>query len=843
MRYAAMSQTIHRRFVRAGVMVLLGLAVVVPGMAQDALPAPAPTPQPTPIAVSDIPARAAASVDAARQAVASAAPDALLIQIQQAFPDEQAQIATLREETTERMKRPGPASMIKESEKSWQRVRARLDRWMVDLSARSSALDATLGDLQSRTALWQLTRDHGSAAALPKAVTQEITDALKSLADAEKQVRSARDSILSLQAAVAKEKRGVDDMLAKQQQEIGKRTKGLVNIDSPPLWKAFGGEGDRGGVRSLGKELVREQARSLKNYLGEQGGLLLFWLLMWPALTLLMMVMRRKAEVWAQQDKSLQTTVTLLSRPASSALVVTALFNLILQPQAPSAWVDVVGFVIALAVFRLLLQLLPTSMRSAPPLVVLLIVLWRVVFLVPEGFFIHRLALLLLAAGGMAACVWLIRAFQADPGKASKPWYRALVHGSRLALILYVAGAVADIVGSVGFSILLLTGTTVSVLAAFLLELVSTTLRAMVRVTLLTGVARRMGIAPEHSDTVRTTVFRMIKFFAVLAWAFVTLRGFLLFDPVRADIRRLLDWKATIGNVSIDPGDALIFGFFIWMSFKIATFVQFVLNVEIMPKMDLPRDVPRTISRLARYAVIAVGAVIASAAAGFDISKVTIIVGALGVGVGFGLQNIVNNFVSGLILLFERPIRVGDTLDIDDTGGVVEKIGMRATIVSTWDGAEVIVPNANLISEDVTNWTLTHDRRRMIIPVGVAYGTDPEKAAQLIVEVANEHKKVDAKPEPACLFMGFGDSALEFELRAWTAGSIYLGVASDLRFTIVKRLHEAGIEIPFPQRDLHLRTTDSDAVSSGRLKKQVVAPAEDGAAGPVAKDKQETNEP
>ena len=172
MRYAAMSQTIHRRFMRAGVMVLLGLAVVVPGMAQDALPAPAPTPQPTPIAVSDIPARAAASVDAARQAVASAAPDALLIQIQQALPDEQAQIATLREETTERMKRPGPASMIKESEKSSELRILTLCR----LSARSSALDATLGDLQSRTALWQLARDHGSAAALPKAVTQEITD-------------------------------------------------------------------------------------------------------------------------------------------------------------------------------------------------------------------------------------------------------------------------------------------------------------------------------------------------------------------------------------------------------------------------------------------------------------------------------------------------------------------------------------------------------------------------------------------------------------------------------------------------------------------------------------------
>jgi small-conductance mechanosensitive channel len=225
--------------------------------------------------------------------------------------------------------------------------------------------------------------------------------------------------------------------------------------------------------------------------------------------------------------------------------------------------------------------------------------------------------------------------------------------------------------------------------------------------------------------------------------------------------------------------------------------------------------------------VIAVGAVIASAAAGFDISKVTIIIGALGVGVGFGLQTVVNNFVSGLILLFERPIRVGDTLDLGNTGGVVENIGMRASIVSTWDGAEIIVPNANLISQDVTNWTLKNERRRMVIPVGVAYGTDPEKAAQLIVDAANDHQNVDAKPEPTCLFVGFGDSSLDFQLRAWTSVSAFMGVASDLRFAIVRKLAEAGIEIPFPQRDLHLRTPDPEAVSWAGVKKQVEEPSTD----------------
>jgi small-conductance mechanosensitive channel len=828
----------------AGMMVLLGLVAVVPGMAQDSgqpsIPTPAPTPQPTPIPASDIPARAADSADTVRRAVANAAPDARLVEIQQNLPDEQARIKTLREETTKKLKMPGPASMIKETEKSWGRVRARLDRWLVALSTRSGALDRTLDDLQSRASLWRLTRDDESGAALPKAVMQQVSDTIKSLTDAENQVRSARNSILDLQASIAREKSGVDEMLAKLQQEIATRTRGVLGIDSPPLWKTFSADDDRGDARKQFKSIRQEHWRTLKNYVAEQGGLLLVWVLMWPALILLMVVMHRKAEVWVQQDKSLQKAVTLLSRPVSASLVVTALLNAILEPQAPSAWTDAVAVVLALAILRLLPELLPKSMRLAPYFVVLLFVLRRAVKLAPEGFVIYRLALLALAAGGIAVCVWLIRALRRDPDSLSETWHRAVLYGARVALVLFGVGAVTDIIGSVDFSTLALTGTAYAMLAAVLMALVSVTLRSMVRVGLLTGTARRIGIAPDHSDTVRTTVFRMIRFLAVVGWSVAVLKGFLLFDPLLTDIRRALDWSVTIGNFSIDPGDFLIFGFTIWLSFRIATFVQFILNVDLMARVDLPRGVPETVSRLTRYAIIAIGAVIASAAAGFDISRVTIIIGALGVGVGFGLQNIVNNFVSGLILLFERPIRVGDTLDLGTTGGVVENIGMRASIVSTWDGAEVIIPNASLISEDVTNWTLSHDRRRMVIPVGVAYGTDPEKAAQLIVGIANDHKDVDANPEPTCLFVGFGDSSLDFQLRAWTAGSAFMGVASDLRFAIVRKLAEAGIEIPLPQRDLHLRTADPEAASWAGPRNKDERPAQDGADGSVAKGKEET---
>ncbi len=816
MQHTATNRSVHRRLTAAGFIGLLCLATASAGTAQVAEQPSAstpssttqstPPPAPTPIPASDIPTRAAAAAEVARQAVANAAPDTQLQDIEQRFPAQQARINELREATTKQLQTPGPASAIQETEKASERASDRLARWLVGLSTRSSALDATLDDLQDRASLWRLTRDHESGAALPKALIKEVAETLETFADAENQVRSARDSILDLQASIAQEKSGVDAMVAQQQQEINQRTTGAFGVDSPPLWRAFGAGGDGGDARRQFADSRQEQWRSLKTYITEQGGLVLVWVLLWAALALLMVFMQRKAAVWAQQDTSLQAAVTLLSRPVSAAFVVTAIFNEALQPQAPSGWTGLVSLLLVLAVLRVLPPLLPKSMRLAPLHLVLLYVLHHAVKLAPQGFVIHRLALLALAAVGVAACVWLIRLLQANPEKPSKTWHRAILFGAHGALILYAIGAVADVIGSVEYSRLALTGTTYGLLAAVLTVVMTVILQSLVRIGLLTDTARRMGLAPDHSETVRTVLFRLIGFLAVVGWAIAVLRGFLLLDPLLGDVRRALEWKFTIGEFSIAPGDLLIFGFIIWLSFKIATFVQFVLNVDLMPRVDLPRGVPQTISRLARFVVIGVGAVVASAAVGLDINKITIIFGALGVGVGFGLQNIVNNFVSGLILLFERPIRIGDTLELDSTGGVVKQIGLRASVVSTWDGAEIVVPNANLISEDVINWTLTHDRRRMVIPVGVAYGTDPEKAAQLIVDIANDHKEVDARPEPTCLFVGLGDSSLDLELRAWTAGSAFMGVASDLRFAILRELTKAGIEIPFPQRDIHVRT-------------------------------------
>jgi small-conductance mechanosensitive channel len=297
----------------------------------------------------------------------------------------------------------------------------------------------------------------------------------------------------------------------------------------------------------------------------------------------------------------------------------------------------------------------------------------------------------------------------------------------------------------------------------------------------------------------------------------MTLQGFDAYDPMFDGLKNAIDSKITIGDFSVAPADILIFAVVVWLTFHISKLLRFVLEADVMPHLDLPRGVPAAISRLSHYAIVVLGVMIGASAAGLDFSRINLIVGALGVGIGFGLQNVVNNFVSGLILLFERPIRVGDKIQLAELFGTVRDIGMRASIVRTFQGAEVIVPNANLISAEVVNWTLSDERRRMELPAGVAYGTDPQTVIDILVNVAEEHPDVLGEPAPAALFLGFGASSLDFQLRAWTRGD-FVKVSSDLLVGVNAALGDAGIEIPFPQRDLHLRSVAKDAAEklSGR---------------------------
>jgi small-conductance mechanosensitive channel len=223
---------------------------------------------------------------------------------------------------------------------------------------------------------------------------------------------------------------------------------------------------------------------------------------------------------------------------------------------------------------------------------------------------------------------------------------------------------------------------------------------------------------------------------------------------------------------------------------------------------DVEIGMRQSIATIVRYIVIAIGLIIIIQSAGIDLSTLTILAGAAGLGIGFGLQSIINNFVSGLIILFERPIKVGDRVDVGSVHGDVVNISARATTVVTNDNIAIIVPNADFISGKVTNWSYTDRKVRFDVPVGVSYECDPEVVTRLLLEVANAHDGVLATPPSEVLFEEFGDSSLNFTLQVWTKdySAKPRVLKSELNYAIARIFKENDIEIPFPQRVLHLRS-------------------------------------
>jgi small-conductance mechanosensitive channel len=245
--------------------------------------------------------------------------------------------------------------------------------------------------------------------------------------------------------------------------------------------------------------------------------------------------------------------------------------------------------------------------------------------------------------------------------------------------------------------------------------------------------------------------------------------------------------------------------------FVTAKLKKYIVNT-LLAKSGIDIGIRESFGAIFRYIIIVIGFIIVFQTAGVDLSSLTILFGALGIGVGFGLQNVTSNFVSGLIILFERPIKIRDRIEVAGIHGDVVDISLRATTIVTNDNISVIVPNSEFISSTVINWSHMDRNVRFNIPVSVSYKEDPESVKEILLEVADRNEGILKHPSPDVLFDKYGDSSLDFNLRIWTRNYINKpGVLrSQLYYEIFKVFREKGVEIPYPQRDIHIKSQPVD---------------------------------
>lgn len=406
--------------------------------------------------------------------------------------------------------------------------------------------------------------------------------------------------------------------------------------------------------------------------------------------------------------------------------------------------------------------------------------------------------------------VWALWLLGHIPGLATTLWLRAVL------LTVLLTALVAELVGYRNLSVWVFRAVIGTTIALGILVLVTRLFHELFD-GLQTGrhswhrrLRQALGLKPGD----RVPGLLAIRVLTALAfWAIFGLAVLRIWGLPDATMQQLYEWVFTgftVGLLHINPARIVFALLTLAVLVTASGWFRSRLERSWLPKTRMKRGSREALVTISGYSGIAIAVLVTLAVSGVEFTNLAIIAGALSVGIGFGLQNIVNNFVSGLILLFERPIKTGDWVVVGATEGYVKRIRIRSTQIQTFDQADVIVPNSDLVSNQVTNWMLHEPRGRMKVPVSVAYGSDTEKVKEILLDIANNQPSVikdsPIVPKPMVLFLAFGESSLNFELRCYIDQIDYrLWVLSEMNFAIDKAFREHGIEIPFPQRDLHIR--------------------------------------
>jgi small-conductance mechanosensitive channel len=753
-----------------------------------------------PIEEGEIPLRAEHVEADLRRIEQLVEPTSEILRIEAAFTAREVEIVRLRAALDMVDPMQISSRRLEELRLPWLQLEGELTAWSSAVQRRFDTLQEERERLRAARALWELTAAAADAAGANPEVLQRTDAVLAQVVDVEARVRERGNAVGALAGRITSELELVSDSLDRIDAVAEVLRGRLLGRDAPPLWRSFDAADERltGELRGTG----REWARALFAYMLLRLERALFLVVLFIGLLVATTQLRRRDRGWSSEDDS-EVFHKLVARPYAVALAFALVTSRLILPDPVGAAADVLTLLTVVPALRLGSVVLPSRARPALYGIAALTVLGRVAAVGLDASLGTRLLVLMVAAVGLLGS-GLAAARVRARARQEGGWARVAYLLLSATVVLLAVAVSANIFGWVQLAKMLTDATIASLFAALAWTIVVAAVTVLLPPVVRGPAGNALPSLRQNETAVAAITIRTFSVVAALAWLQSTLDRFELWQPLQASATWIAASELDIGNLSISTGGligALLVVFGTWL---IARFVRFVLQEELLPRLRLHRGDSQSLVTLVNYAVYGLGIMMGASAMGLTGTQLAVVFGALSLGIGFGLQTIVNNFVSGLILIFERPIKVGDTVQTVDHFGKVQNIGIRASTIRSFDGAEIIIPNGDLVAKEVINWTRTDEIRRAEVLVGVAYGTDPDAVLEILLHVAREHPKVREQPETKAQMIRFGDSSLDFRLRCWTLIDDWIDVVSDLHVAVNRALKEAGVTIPFPQRDLHL---------------------------------------
>ncbi len=674
----------------------------------------------------------------------------------------------------------------------WQSLAASVKDWKTQMNTYATGLDRDMDQLSGFITSWNQALTTQGPVPLAQDLRSNIDLALTQLRAALGKAESRRGELLGLLARLGSQ----DARLRQGLESIRVARAALLNEflvnERPPVWAIDWQQLRSSEFEAETSNCLSKHRLEFLTYAGQYGNRFLLEGLAFGLFYLLVGWARPQVKVWVGGEPALAAPARIFQSQTASALLLAVLVGRWMHVDAPPS-VRVLQAVLALVPGLVLLhRISPYSIRRGLFLLGLLFLADLARLLLVPCILLHRLIFTLEVT---FAFVYILAGFLSSRKLSGVPSWHQFLRG--LALVLIAGSWLAVNLGFVRLAYLLGNAT----LRSFYMGALLVCLVQIVNGLVLFGLrSRPLCHLPSVRNFGGLYLQRLGRFAVVLAaafWAYTLLDQVGLLPWLTSLTEQILQWGIHFRALHVTLGGILIVAISLWLPYHISRFVRFLLQEDVYIHLNLTRGEAYTLSTLVHYALLSAGLLAGMLAVGLDMTKFTVVAGALSVGVGFGLQSIVNNLVSGLILLIERPIQVGDSVEVSGQEGTLEKVGIRASVLRTIEGSEIIVPNGDLLSKQVTNWTFSDQRRCLCIVVKVAYGTSPDLVQKLLLAVASEHPAVAVEPPPMVIFQELVQNALQFELRAWTERfSTWTLTRSDLVRATCIALQEANIQLP-----------------------------------------------